>query len=1087
MGPAIPQQTHPIRPTLFLGLGGTGKEVLLRLRRKFYERFRTTGLPCTSYLWIDTDTRDVGARGEKLDEAFAAVGFQETERIPLLTGKVSDNLGDIFTNPERWGYIHDWLYEEVERYGQEISDGAGGVRAIGRLTLFGSMTNLTNRIGNELDKLMQRNSILDTQEFYRTHGLGVAKPDEAGPVVIVVCSLAGGTGCGTFLDAGFLLRYLNKIGKRVHQSFAFCFLPNVYYNSGKSEELGERSYANAYAALKELDFYSLRLANAHQPSIDFQVEWEKGHQLKVQGPPFSAVYLLEMRNEGGISVSQQHRGDLFAMLAESFFLDMLPGQFSTGKRSDYANITQQLAGAAGANSSSGGIVLPQTFSRRYASCGLSKIEIPIDAIRGASAAQLAGEILESFVRENEDPSMKSDVRTDLALHKIDREGIAGRYSESGEWKENIRREAAMALAAKPISGEGHVVELEESLRKMEDRLIRSDSADKTRIGDTVQTLRAKTPGVIEQSKKSAIEILRNCCLENEGRLLAATIRDGGYLDQAIAYTRGLYDPLEQGIKSEFDFAREQCESEANAWKARRDFQLVEFRSALRSLTVKMLGASEFTIGKLRERLREAQEQYLLARAEMFLLEEAKKVARAVVDTLREKKKALVGFRDSVEAMRTRLKTRHDQFLEVTTHVLFVRLFSKQSDWPIFYVLDRNEENGEMLPVAARAEYRRMLQAKFGANSGVLEMADVMQAENAGEVERRITQYCEKRFEEDFAANPRKVNVLEHPQMKERKDEILSNLVSAARPMLQHAGSTNPNRIQVPRVAYLGIANPQVEPYRSVVQEIEKKIKSISDYNYRLDVHPTDNPSEIYLYMSNYAFSLPDLRLVSHDCHEAYVDFYQKLNDDQHGTAAAQIPLHLNKKWEGKFDELVIYTDQEARTLKEVYSVLTFGSLLKVVTLKSVRGTIQYQYRFGPPHNRFQPLGTRRNTISILRRDDTTRGMLLNVIRNREATLTVEQATSYYWGLQAQISNPETLPGTPEHTLLTAKLDEIHAKLDAMKVDMAALDTKNIPEEERYEYIKKLDSAGLEWFNSSSPSVKALEIWAKPSAASVTTN
>lgn len=46
-----------IRPTLFLGLGGTGKEVLLRLRRKFYERWGVTGLPCTSYLWMDTDQR----------------------------------------------------------------------------------------------------------------------------------------------------------------------------------------------------------------------------------------------------------------------------------------------------------------------------------------------------------------------------------------------------------------------------------------------------------------------------------------------------------------------------------------------------------------------------------------------------------------------------------------------------------------------------------------------------------------------------------------------------------------------------------------------------------------------------------------------------------------------------------------------------------------------------------------------------------------------------------------------------------------------------------------------------------------------
>ena len=34
-----------VQRTLFLGLGGSGKEVLLRLRRLFYQDWREVGLP----------------------------------------------------------------------------------------------------------------------------------------------------------------------------------------------------------------------------------------------------------------------------------------------------------------------------------------------------------------------------------------------------------------------------------------------------------------------------------------------------------------------------------------------------------------------------------------------------------------------------------------------------------------------------------------------------------------------------------------------------------------------------------------------------------------------------------------------------------------------------------------------------------------------------------------------------------------------------------------------------------------------------------------------------------------------------------
>jgi len=47
-----------VKPTLLIGLGGTGKEVLLRLRQRFFEKYSIVGFPTMAYLWIDTDVQN---------------------------------------------------------------------------------------------------------------------------------------------------------------------------------------------------------------------------------------------------------------------------------------------------------------------------------------------------------------------------------------------------------------------------------------------------------------------------------------------------------------------------------------------------------------------------------------------------------------------------------------------------------------------------------------------------------------------------------------------------------------------------------------------------------------------------------------------------------------------------------------------------------------------------------------------------------------------------------------------------------------------------------------------------------------------
>ena len=383
-----------ILPTLFLGLGGTGKEVLLRLRRKFYERLGVTGLPCTAYLWLDTDTKDNKTADDK-DDIYSVVAFNPDEKIALLSGSVKESLGRVLDDESHWPHVHKWLFPEVKQYGAEISDGAGGVRAIGRLTYFDRFAeDIDPGLRRAVDSVLFQERVTETKEFFRSKKMGAVEfPEKAAAQVFLICSLAGGTGCGTFLDAAFHLRYLaREAGVPIERIVAILFMPNIFF-ANRASEVARRSYGNAYAALKELEYYTLRVANAATDmSIDYRVEWQRGQQRRIQGPPFAIAYLQEMKNESNSPLDPKNRSELFNVVAESLFLDFMPGDFSTEKRSNYANVAQSLATKAGTNVSFQQVELPQVFARRYASFGMSKIEIPMDQVKAACAAYLGHQV-----------------------------------------------------------------------------------------------------------------------------------------------------------------------------------------------------------------------------------------------------------------------------------------------------------------------------------------------------------------------------------------------------------------------------------------------------------------------------------------------------------------------------------------------------------------------------------------------------------------------------------------------------------------------------------------------------------------------
>ena len=1074
-------EQQEIRPTLYIGLGGTGKEVILRLRRRFYERFRKTGLPCTEYLWIDTDTRDVGARGEPIDEALGAVSLESHEQFALMQGNVGSDLIDIFQNPERNEHIHEWLYPEVERYGMEIADGAGGVRGVGRLTFFNKYPALREHVRSAIEKLTTHERITETEKFFREHNLGQAVlADPPSPVVVLVCSLAGGTGCGTLLDVSFMLRNISMSQSTIKQQFAYVFLPNVYYPN--AESLGLRSYGNCYAALKELDFYTLRpvrrqTGDKDELGIDYNVRWTGRERLKIPGPPFSALYLLEMRNEGGTRLEDKNRKDLFSVLAESLFLDVLPGTFSNAKRSNYSNIASALSSVQNVEIAIKGISFPQRFARRYATCGLSKIEVPVDSIRGACAAKLAQQILGHVLRHRQDVSFKNEIRDDLETYRFSAEGIKDRFGTF--WKDEIRRGVGEVCAKRPVKTAEDARQLEQDLKRVEEALARSDGSDKMKWGAVISSLRSKTGKVADEGKASVAEWIRDRCLENEARGLMLLVQKEGYFDCLVRSLYELYTPLEEGVKAVYDMQLAALDAEISAWEQRKQAQAKELEAAASSFTVAALGVRPWAIAKVTERLRDAAEQYLLARAEKCIVEEAKTVAQALVRHINAQRPVFDSFRANADLLHRRFREKSEAFLAAKDHVFFIRLFDQEFDWPKFYKLgiDDQKQPREVNPVE---EYVEFVKSTMDGKGSLYDL--ILGNDGERELEIRFASHTEKRFWTDFETHKRLVNVLDHPEMKDRQShgERVQALVRSARPLLVQKEIQGADDA-VARRAYMGVCNPDQEPGRALVEQVRKAVEGLA-VRYPLEVIATDRPEEIYLFFTNCAFALPGVTLVTEDCHKAYGRFYSQLGESQQGDSSA-IPLHLSTRWEGRFDDLVLYTSDEAKKTHEIRSVLLFGTMLKVLSLREAGVQAQYQYKLGPPRNAMVALGPRRTAIAVLQQNDDTRKMLSDAIQARERSLDADGRTAYYWCVQAALYGPEMTALLPEYNLLSNKLDELYNELLAVNLTEAALNL-HIPEEERFEHIRAADGLGVEWVAKVFPAVRKLDVWAKPSASAM---
>lgn len=359
-----PQIRH-IKRTLCIGIGGTGRDTLMRLRRFIIEHHgELSRLPVVSFLGIDTDEGALNSTGLPTGKTYRGkhLEFTPPEKVAItMDAQAVGALVQEFNHPAygegHFSHIEEWFPPALKDDVKVISGGANGIRPIGRLGFFHNFQKIQSAIQAAINRTVGHEQVMLQQNFQVDPGLDI----------FVIGSLCGGTGSGIFLDVAYTLRHLYP---KAMTSFGYLVIsPDLYTND-------QTMQAGVYAALKELNYYT----NA---GTQFKACYDKIHQISVSEmkPPFDYPYLISSQTSGDHKVLKKE--DLCNIISYKIYLE-IAGEVGTKLRSDRAAI------AAGMLNN---CLHPFAMSQYFMTFGLSAIYFNRDRLLQIALNQVTVKLL----------------------------------------------------------------------------------------------------------------------------------------------------------------------------------------------------------------------------------------------------------------------------------------------------------------------------------------------------------------------------------------------------------------------------------------------------------------------------------------------------------------------------------------------------------------------------------------------------------------------------------------------------------------------------------------------------------------------
>jgi hypothetical protein len=351
-------------PTILIGLGGLGSSIVQSVHARVPEEYRSL----VGVHILDTDSKELSdKRYESLDEG----NITQTSR-DITVKTCLDYLADQTR-------VLDWFPAKQvgsrSMLDKKMPLGASQVRVISRLALLDTM------FGNRLD------------DFNKTLGKAIKARGEqfrTSVRVVIVNSIAGGTGSGAFLQVAlYISEYFKRnLGVESPVIRGVVVMPEVFVRAGdyKGQDLTRNVRANGYAAIKELDglirVRSGQLDPARNPELSplFPLELEyrvgqKDSAVVAEGPsPFDYVFLYSELNSRPALLG--NKDNYIRQATDALYLQLFsPLEGRGGIYSQEDNLIRTLV---------------QSGDRaRYASTGIARVVYPHSDIVSYCALQWA--------------------------------------------------------------------------------------------------------------------------------------------------------------------------------------------------------------------------------------------------------------------------------------------------------------------------------------------------------------------------------------------------------------------------------------------------------------------------------------------------------------------------------------------------------------------------------------------------------------------------------------------------------------------------------------------------------------------------
>ena len=401
-----------ILPTLIVGLGGTGFQVIKRLKKLFERRYGNQNLPIR-YLIIDTDLKSF------LDDTLV-----NNEKCQLRFNEgIKSTLDWAYSNPN-----FDWLPQNppiTPDFFTSTDQGAGLMRPIGRLYLCKNSKLVYDTLNTAKNDLVDLYKILTEVGAVHLENIDRHK-------VYIVGSLAGGTGCGTFLDVAVML---SKIFNRDNTNLIGMFTLESCYDDKLSSDLDaqNRSKANCYAALKELEFYMSSIKNPDDERYRFK--YSNLSDIKLEKKLLDICYLIENKNEaGGVLTNIEDIYDLCALQLYHEVGTKLGSQL----RADYANFICKDKDP----------VLKR--DRHFSTFSSSSMEIPVENLKNYSSYRLASDILDNISKNKIEEKLEDNVYE--LIDNIENEIYKSTYLDEGEFEQIEKQDISLSSMKSKIYG-----------------------------------------------------------------------------------------------------------------------------------------------------------------------------------------------------------------------------------------------------------------------------------------------------------------------------------------------------------------------------------------------------------------------------------------------------------------------------------------------------------------------------------------------------------------------------------------------------------------------------------------------------------